>query len=82
MIGRPSLYLNELMPLASRIDEVEDIVGHKFIQALLFSIEPVVALQIDLDIGRLGKMFDDLLLYFNQQETSQIKQISRSQLQQ
>lgn len=54
MTGRPSIYLNELMSLAGRIGVGEDIVRHKFIQALPHSIKPVVAAQIDLDLERLG----------------------------
>lgn len=79
MTGRPSIYLNELMSLAGRIGVGEDIVRHKFIQALPHSIKPVVAAQIDLDLERLGKMSDDLLLYFNRQEATHIQQISWNQ---
>ena len=43
-------------------------------------IKPVVAAQIDFDLGRLGKMSDDLDLYFNQQLNSQIQQISRKNM--
>lgn len=77
--GRPSVYLNELMSLASRIGVGDDIVRHKFIQALPHSIKPVVAAQVDLDTDRLGKMADDLLLYFNKQDTAHIRQISGKQ---
>ena len=66
------------MSLASKVGVGEDIVRHKFILAVPFSIKLVVAAQIELDIGRLGKMFDDLL-YFNRQGNSPIQQISRKQ---
>lgn len=77
--GRPSMYLNELLSLAGRIGVGQDIVRHKFIQALPQSIKPVVAAQIDLDIDRLGKMADDLMLYFNKQEVARVQQISWGQ---
>ena len=76
--GRPSVYLSELMALASRIGVGEDIVRHRFIQALPTSIKPVVAAQTDLEIGRLGKMSDDLLLYFNQNDNPHVRQISQN----
>lgn len=62
--GCPSMYLNELMSLASQIGVGEDIARHKFIQAPFLSIKPEVAAHIDLDTDQHGKMSDNLLLYF------------------
>ena len=62
--GRPSVYLNELMSLASRIGVGDDIVRHKFIQALPQSVSLVVASQKQLDLDSLGKLADELLPYF------------------
>ena len=65
MTGRPSIYLQELMSTAEKIGVGEDIVRHKFIQALPSSISPVIASQGDLDLSRLGKLADELLPYLS-----------------
>lgn len=51
----------------------EDIVWHEFIQALPTSIKLVIASQTNLETDHLGKMVDNLLLYFNKQEVAQIQ---------
>ena len=65
MTGRPSIYLQELMSTAEKIGVGEDIIRHKFIQALPSSISPVIASQGDLEISRLGKLADELLPYMS-----------------
>ena len=65
--GRPSLYLQELATLADRIGASEDIVRHKFLQALPKSISPVIASQKDLSIQQIGKLADELLPFLNTQ---------------
>ena len=70
MTGRPSIYLNELLSLSSKIGAGEDIVRHKFISALPKSISAIIASNNDLDLTRLGKMADELLVHINRQETS------------
>ena len=83
MTGRPSIYLNELLSLSTKIGAGDDIVRHKFISALPNSISPIIASQGDLDFLRLGKMADELLIHMNRQESSQahVNQLS-SQAQQ
>lgn len=61
MTKRPSLYLKELILLASHIGIGEDIVQHQFIQALPPSIKPVIASRTDLETNHPGKMTDNLL---------------------
>ena len=75
--GKPSAYLNELASLATRIGVSDDIVRHKFLQALPSSISPVVASQSMLEIAALGKLADDLVLYFNRNEPT-VNQLSRA----
>ena len=62
--GRPSIYLNELRALALKLGVDEDIVRHRFVQALPSSIAPVIAAQKDLELDRLGKITDDLIAQF------------------
>ena len=76
MSGRPSIYLNELMALSTRLGIGDDIIRHKFLQALPKSIAPVLASQTDLEISRLGKMADDLITLFNRNENTHINQVS------
>ena len=61
MTGRPSFYLRELMSTASKVGVGEDLVKHRFIQALPSAISPVVAAQKDLTLDQLGNLSDQLL---------------------
>ena len=45
--GRPSAYLHEMLVVAKRIGINDDIVRHKFRQALPSTISPVIASQKD-----------------------------------
>jgi len=63
--GRPSIYLQEMSTLADRIGASEDIVRHKFLQALPASISPVLASQKEIPLAQLGKLADELLPYFS-----------------
>ena len=65
MTGRPSIYLQELMSTAEKIGVSDDIVRHKFIQALPSTISPVIASQGDLELPRLGKLADEMLPYLS-----------------
>lgn len=63
--GRPSLYLNEMVNLATKIELGDDIVRHKFIEALPPSISAIIASQKALNLTQLGELADELLPYFN-----------------
>ena len=63
MTGRPSIYLQELISTAEKIGVSDDIVRHKFIQALPSTISAVIASQVDLELPRLGKLADEMLPY-------------------
>ena len=67
LTGRPSLYLNEISSLASKINAGDDIVRHRFIQSLPQTVSTVIAAQSNLDLQSLGKLADDLMSYFNHQ---------------
>ena len=71
--GRPSLYLQELATLADRIGASEDIVRHKFLQALPKSISPVIASRKDLSIQQIGKLADELLPFLNNTQIMAVK---------
>ena len=71
--GRPSLYLNEMLTLAEKIQLGEDIVRHQFIQALPSTISPIIASQKGLNLLQLGELADELLPYFNSQSASTVK---------
>ena len=63
--GRPSIYLQEMISTAERIGVTNDIIRHKFLQALPPTISPVVASQKDLSLIQLGNLADELLPYFS-----------------
>ena len=59
--GRPSAYLNELQAISDRIGVGEDIIRHKFLQALPPSIAPVLASQKEMSFPQLGQLADELM---------------------
>ena len=63
--GRPSAYLREMISTAERIGVTDDIIRHKFLQALPPTISPVIASQKDLSLIQLGNLADELLPYFS-----------------
>lgn len=60
MTGRPSLFLQELNQIAQKVGIGEELVRHKFIQALPPAISPVLASQKALSIEQLGSLADEL----------------------
>ena len=63
--GRPSAYLHEMLSVAKRIGISDDIVRHKFLQALPSTISPVIASQKDLNHTQLGRLPDELMPLLN-----------------
>ena len=63
--GRPSTYLQEMLSIAKRIGIGEEIVIHKFLQALPATIFPVIASQKELSPTQLGKLADELMPLLN-----------------
>ncbi|XP_045111053.1 uncharacterized protein LOC123504534 isoform X1 [Portunus trituberculatus] len=61
MTGRPSAYMNELLSIATKVGVCEDLVRHKFTQALPATIGTVLAAQKDLPLSRLAKLGDELI---------------------
>ena len=64
--GRPSVDLQEMINTASRIGVTDDIIRHKFLQALPSTISPVIASQKELNLSQLGNLADELLPYLSQ----------------
>ena len=63
--GRPSAYLRDLQRLARDISAGEDIVRHKFLQALPPNLAPVIASQKTTPLSQLGTLADELLPLIN-----------------
>lgn len=61
MSGRPSYYLQELNATATKVGVGEDLVRHRFINALPSTISPVIAAQKDLTLQQLGNLADELM---------------------
>lgn len=68
MTGRPSLYLRELQVLGVKIGVGEDIIRHKFVQALPANIAPALAAQKDLTLTQIGNLADELMPLSKQHE--------------
>ena len=62
LTGRPSLFLNELITLGSKVGVNEDLVRHRFLQTVPPTISPVLMAQKDLNINQLGKLADELVV--------------------
>ena len=61
MTGRPSVFLHDILSTAQKLGVGDDLVRHKFIQALPSTVSPVVAAQKDLTLHQLGKLADELV---------------------
>ena len=61
LTGRPSLYLQELNSIAKKVGVGEDLVKHRFIQALPMAIAPAIASQRDTPLEQLGRLADELM---------------------
>ena len=66
MTGKPSTYLHELMATASKIGVGEELVRHKFIQALPTEITPVIAAVKNASVYELGTLADEIVPFLNQ----------------
>ena len=67
LTGRPSLFLQELMSTAERIDVGEIVVRFKFLDAMPSTIRTVLASQKELNLIQLGQLADDLMPYIGNQ---------------
>ena len=66
MHGKPSLYLEEIKRTASKVGVTDELVKHKFLQAVPNSISAVLASQKNLDLQALGKLADELVVFSKQ----------------
>ena len=64
--GKLSTYLHELMATASKIGMGEELVWHKFIQALPTEITPVIAAVKNASVYKLGTLADEIVPFLNQ----------------
>jgi len=77
MSGRPSHFLQELCTLATKVGGVcDDLVRHKFINALPATVAPVVAAQRTLTLQQLGSLADELTPLFD--KTNTVMKVSNS----
>lgn len=71
--GRPSLYLQEMRTLASKISVADDIIRHKFLKALPNTVSAALASHSAIDLTALGKLADDLMSYFDQHSVNTVQ---------
>lgn len=65
MVGRPSHYLAEMEQLANKVGVNEDLVRHKFQQALPSNLAPIIASMKNTPLNDLGKLADELHAFSN-----------------
>lgn len=65
--GRPSIFLQELNSLAKKVGVGEDLIRHKFVNALPSNIAPVLAAQKTLSLTQLGVLADELMPLLSEQ---------------
>lgn len=61
MTGRPSVFLQDLLAVAAKVGVGDDLVRHKFLQALPPPLNTILAVQKELTLLQLGKLADELL---------------------
>ena len=74
--GRPSLYLQEMISVAERLEVGDDIIRHRFINSLPDSARPFVASQQSLSLQQLGKLADDFIPYLGNASRSNVMAVS------
>lgn len=65
MTGRPSVFLQELRSIAAKVGVRDDLVRHKFLNALPSTVAPVLATQKDSTLLQLGSLADELMPLLN-----------------
>lgn len=58
---QPSIYLPEMLSIATRLEISNNIMLHKFLQGLLISIGRLLVTHKDLNLTRLGQLADELM---------------------
>ena len=66
MMGKPSQFLNEIQKAASKVGVGEELVRHKFLQALPHTISPIIATQKGTPLKDLGQLADELMPFVHQ----------------
>lgn len=61
MTGRPSIFLQELSTIAGKVNVGEDLLRHKFLQALPPPVNSILGAQRELPLRQLGNLADELL---------------------
>lgn len=75
MCGRPSIFLHELQSIASKVGVGDDLVRHRFVNALPSNISPVLASRKDMPLAELGTLADELLPLVSQSPVQPINVI-------
>lgn len=74
LTGRPSVFLSELQNLAGKVGVGDDLVKHKFLQALPVTISPVLISMNGVSLTDLGKLADEILPY-SQEKHSRVNNL-------
>ena len=72
-MGKPSAYLQQMRQMAKKVGVGDDMVRHRFTQALPPSISPVVASQTKTALDDLGTLADDLMPLVKEQNVCELR---------
>ena len=72
LIGKPSQIMNQLQRLASRVGVGDDLVRHRFLQAMSDAIKPVLVAQQSLSLEQLANLADELSTFTTQSSINSV----------
>ena len=61
LVGKPSLFLRELLTQAKKVGVGEDLIRHRFLNSMPQTVRPVLVAQQSLSLEQLGTLADDLI---------------------
>ena len=73
MTGKPSHYLLEMRKIAKKVGANDDLVRHRFTQALPSNLAPIIATQKSLTLDGLGTLADELVPLLREYNTSEVR---------
>ena len=77
LVGKPSHYLMEMRKVAKKVGVGDDMVRHRFQQALPPSLGPVIATQKTVGLDDLGRLADELVPLLKDQVTCSVTRFHR-----
>lgn len=74
--GRPSVFLQELRTIATKVGINDELVKHKFISALPNNVALIIASQKDFTLQQIGKLADELMPLLSVSPANQVEVVN------